>query len=241
MEKDRVFAEKLTTVTPFTFNENVARVFDDMLLRSVPLYCEVLKQQARMSMRYYQAGSRVYDLGCSHGNLGMILLDLFGETPFKLVGVDTSWAMVKRYKKRLAEHGKGRCVDLICGGMEDVTIKNASVVVLNLTLQFLTPEKRDRMIQTAYDGLRPGGVLLLTEKTVHPDAGLADLELEFYSQFKRENGYSDLEISQKRDALEKVLIPESLACHERRILSAGFSLFNVWLKWFNFTSMLAVK
>ena len=241
MEKDKVFAQKQTTITPFRFNEKVARVFDDMLVRSVPFYGEALKQQARMSLRYYRPGTRIYDLGCSHGNLGMLIMDVFRETPFNMTAVDSSIPMIDKYCRRIADNKKQGKIDLVCGYMEDIRIENASVVVVNLTLQFLSPEKRDEMVKTIYKGLIPGGILLLTEKTLHPDPRLNELEQEFYCQFKRENGYSDLEISQKRDALEKVLVPESVADHEDRILSSGFSLFNVWLKWFNFTSMLAIK
>jgi len=236
-----VFAEKQTTITPFRFNEKVARVFDDMLVRSVPFYGEALKQQARMSFRYYKTGTRIYDLGCSHGNLGMLIMEVFKQAPFRMTAVDSSIPMIDKYSRRIADNKNKACIDLVCGYMEDIRIKNASVVVVNLTLQFLSPEKRDEMVRTIYKGLSPGGLLLLTEKTLHPDPGLSELEQEFYCQFKRENGYSDLEISQKRDALEKVLIPESVSDHENRILSSGFSLFNVWLKWFNFTSMLAIK
>ena len=246
MRKDKVFAKKQSTITPFRFNEKVARVFDDMLVRSVPFYGEALKQQARMTLSYYRSGTRIYDLGCSHGNFGMLILEVFKETPFKMTAVDSSMPMLNKYRQRIAEHENGfaengSAIDLVCGRMEDLKIENTSVVVVNLTLQFLRPEKRDEMIRTIYEGLLPGGILLLTEKTLHPDPGLSELEQEFYCQFKRENGYSELEISQKRDALEKVLIPESVPDHENRILSSGFSLFNVWLKWFNFTSMLAVK
>lgn len=241
MNKDRVFAQKQTTITPFRFTEKVARVFDDMLVRSVPYYGEVLKQQARISRQYYMPGTRIYDLGCSHGNLGILLLDSFENTPFKLIGVDSSRPMVDRYKKRLTSYENADAIDLVCGLMENLKIENASVVVINWTLQFLSPEKRDGLIRSVFKGLCPGGILLLTEKTIHPDPGLNTLEQEFYVQFKRENGYTDLEISQKRDALEKVLIPESVADHENRIQSAGFSAFSVWLKWFNFTSMMAIK
>lgn len=241
MEKDKVFAEKQTTITPFCFNEKVARVFDDMLVRSVPFYGEVLKQQARMSLRHYRAGTRIYDLGCSHGNFGILISEVFKNTPFRMTGVDSSKPMIDKYRRRIADTMNNNPIDLVCGCMEDIKIKNASVVVVNLTLQFLSPDKRDEMIKAIYKGLIPGGILLLFEKTLHTDPMLAELEQDFYCQFKRENGYSDLEISQKRDALEKVLIPESVPSHENRILAAGFSLFNVWLKWFNFTAMMAVK
>ena len=241
MNKDRVFAEKLTTITPFRFNEKVARVFDDMLVRSVPLYGEVLKQQARIARQFYQNGTRIFDLGCSHGNLGVLLLECFGATAFKMTGVDSSWPMIQRFKKRLSVHDSRGCINLTCACIEDIVILNASVVVINLTLQFLDPEKRDKLIQSAFEGLCKGGILLLTEKTVHSDPQMNALEQEYYYQFKRENGYTDLEISQKRDALERVLVPETVAEHENRIQNAGFSSFNVWLKWFNFTSMIAVK
>ncbi len=241
MKKDTFFAQKQTTIAPFRFSKKVADVFDDMLARSVPFYGESLKQQARMTRRYYKPGSRIYDLGCSHGNLGILVQDVFKDTPFSMTGVDNSLPMIEKYKNRLDDIEAKDSIQLVCCGMEDIIIKNASVVLINLTLQFLSPEKRDGLIRSIYNGLSQGGVLLLTEKTLHPDPELSDLELEFYCQFKRENGYSDLEISQKRDALEKVLIPESVNTHEKRIISSGFSQVNVWLKWFNFTSMLAIK
>ena len=241
MKKDTVFAQKKALITPFQFNKDVAEVFDDMLTRSVPLYWEAIKQQARMTRRFYQENTRIYDLGCSHGNQGMGILDSFGSRPFTMTAVDSSRPMIEKYSKRLSPLVDGQCIDLVCQPMEGVPFENASVVVINLTLQFLNPEKRVGLIDSIFQGLCPGGVLLITEKTIHPDVGFNDLEQDFYCQFKRENGYSDLEISQKRDALEKVLIPESVNTHEKRLISAGFSQVDVWMKWFNFTSMLAIK
>ena len=241
MYKDKVFAEKRATITPFRFNEKVARVFDDMLVRSVPLYGEGLKQQARIARQYYKPGTQIFDLGCSHGNLGILLLDCFDGVGFKMIAVDNAEPMMQRFKRRLAVHDSHGCIDLACACIENIVISNASVVVINLTLQFLDAGKRDALIQSAFDGLCKGGILLLTEKTVHPDPQMNALEQEYYYQFKKENGYTDLEISQKRDALERVLVPETVAEHENRIQKAGFASFNVWLKWFNFTSMMAVK
>ncbi len=228
-------------VTPFRFTREVAEVFDDMLFRSVPFYGEALKQQSAMAVRFYQQGSRIYDLGCSHGNMGMLILDEFQGKPFSMTGIDNSIPMIRKYHGRLKERKNASCIHLVCGSMTDIRITGASVVIINLTLQFLPPDQREGLIRSVFEGLLPGGVLLLTEKTRDPDPGLAELELESYCQFKRENGYSELEISQKRDALEKVLIPESVDTHRQRILDAGFSRFGVWLKWFNFASMLAVK
>ncbi len=242
MEKDRVFAQKQDKIKPFTFNREVTRVFNDMLGRSVPMYKESIKRQAQMAKVFYQPGSRIYDLGCSNGNLGLLVLDQFGQAPCHMVGVDTSPPMIETYKDRLetAAHPDAQ-VDLVCGPMERVCIKNASVVLINLTLQFLDVKKRDDLMAHIYQGLNPGGILLLTEKTFHSSEVLNENQLAFYRRFKRENGYSDLEISQKRDALEEVLIPDTLEIHLQRLGNAGFTHTDVWLKWFNFAGILALK
>lgn len=241
MNKDRVFADKKESIKPFEFNENVTRVFDDMLARSVPLYKEAVFRQAQLARKYYQKGTRIYDLGCSHGNLGLAILEQFGDSPFTMFGVDSSHHMIKRYTERLEGEVLDANVQLVCGLLENLIIENASVVLINLTLQFLDIDKRDDLIGQIYKGMKPGGILLLTEKTVHSDFVLNDVEQEFYKRFKLENGYSELEISQKREALEKVLIPDTLPIHERRLKNAGFSRVDVWLKWFNFSSIMAIK
>lgn len=241
MEEDRVFAEKKDPIPPFEFNREVTAVFDNMLTRSVPLYQESIQRQAQMALGFYQAGTRIYDLGCSHGNLGMLILEQFEQKPFAMVACDSSLPMIERYQSRLGKKASPSPIDLVWGRMEEISIDNASVVLINLTLQFLEREKRDGLIQKIYKGLVPGGILLLTEKISHSSKQVSDLAQAFYGRFKRENGYSDLEISQKREALEKVLMPEPLETHLQRIDRAGFPACEVWLKWFNFASMVAIK
>jgi tRNA (cmo5U34)-methyltransferase len=205
------------------------------------LYKESIQRQAQMALGFYQDKTRIYDLGCSHGNLGVLILEQFKETRLSMVGVDSSRPMIDKYYTRLEQMGNPLGIDLICGRLEDIRIENASVVLINLTLQFLDIKKRDGLIKKIYDGLLPGGILLVTEKIINKTPLLNDLEQDYYRRFKLENGYSELEISQKRDALEKVLLPETLGIHKKRFLTAGFSSFDVWLKWFNFASMLAIK
>jgi tRNA (cmo5U34)-methyltransferase len=241
MKKDKVFAGEKLKVNPFEFNKEVARVFDDMLNRSVPFYAESIKRQSQLTAEFYQPGSRIYDLGCSHGNLGMLILDQLKERPFSMVGVDNSGPMIEKYSKRLKKLDNPSQVDLVCGFLEDIQIKNASVVLINLTLQFLDMKKRRDLIKKIYQGINPEGVLILTEKTIHASKKVEDLQTKFYKTFKLENGYSELEISRKRDALEKVLIPDTLETHKNRILNAGFATCDIWLKWFNFASMIAIK
>ncbi len=241
MEKDQVFAGKKLKAQPFEFNKEVARVFDDMLNRSVPFYKESIRLQSQLAAKFYQPGSRIYDLGCSHGNLGIMVLEQFKERPFKMVAVDSSKPMIEKYSKRLEKYDNTSRIDLVCGFLEDMQIKDASVVLINLTLQFLDKGKRDDLIKKIYQGMNPDSILVLTEKIVHASKELNALQIQFYTAFKLENGYSELEISQKRDALEKVLVPDTIETHEKRILRAGFAKFDIWLKWFNFASMIAIK
>ena len=241
MEKDRIFAGKKEKPEPFKFNREVAHVFDDMLNRSVPLYGESIRRQAEMASDYYQDQSRIYDLGCSNGNLGLLILDQMKDRKFTLIGVDSSLSMIEKYTGRLKDKQGSSSVCLICGLLEDIRIKNASVVLINLTLQFIAPQKRDAVLAAVFNGLTPGGILLLTEKTAHRVKVLNDLEIHFYKKFKLENGYSELEISQKREALEKVLVPDTIETHRKRLERAGFKTMDVWLKWFNFASFIAVK
>jgi len=228
-------------VDPFEFNERVVAVFDDMITRSVPLYRESLLRQAQLACRFYQPGSRIYDLGCSHGNFGLELLNQMDGQPFHLEAIDSSAPMLEQYRQRLQDGCGTECIHLVEGSIEDCPLEKASVIVINLTLQFLSPEVRTTLLSKVYDALLPGGILLLSEKVFHADADLDALQQDFYYRFKKENGYSQLEISQKREALENVLIPETCEQHVARLCAVGFEKIDIWLKWFNFMSLLCLK
>ena len=241
MSKDRIYRKPQSPVLPFEFDHQVAGVFDDMLDRSIPLYREIIRLQVMMTQRFYQPGTRIYDLGCSNGNLGVALCGQMDNQPFQMVAVDSSAPMLEAYARRLAAKPQADAIKLACQDICRTPIENASVVVLNFTLQFLPPEKRDAMIGRIYQGLAPGGALLFSEKIAHKDRDMSALQQDFYYAFKRENGYSELEISQKREALEEVLVPEPLERHVQRLHGAGFASLDIWLKWFNFAALLAVK
>ena len=241
MGKDRIYAEKKGQVEPFRFNAEVTRVFDDMLNRSVPFYAEIQNRLVQLTESHYQDRSWIYDLGCSHGNLGVQITRKFKDKTFSMLAVDSSLPMIAKYASRLQAFKNAGSIHLVCGQMENIRIRNASVVLINLTLQFLDPEKRDALLRKIYQGLNPGGILILTEKIYHDLDMINQIQLSFYKRFKLENGYSELEISQKRDALEKILKPDTVDMHLKRIKQSGFSTADVWFKWFNFTSIMAIK
>lgn len=240
MSQDRIYARPRPPA-PFAFDAQVTGVFDDMLSRSVPLYAEAVRRQAQLAARFYRDSTRIYDLGCSHGNFALALCPLLGERPFSLVAADSSASMLARFRQRLQDHPRAGQIQLLETDVRRLPLAQASVVVANLTLQFLPPADRDELVTRIWQSLVPGGVFLLSEKLAHENPLLDRLQGDFYHRFKAENGYSELEISQKRDALENVLVPETLSAHRRRLEGAGFSAVETWLRWFNFAALIAVK
>lgn len=241
MSRDNLFNKPQKPITPFKFNARVAAVFDDMIRRSVPAYDEILRRQVQLIARFHRPGTRIYDLGCSTANLGLALCCHLPRTGFELVAVDSSGPMIERCRHRLKTVPRPERMTLICDDIRKAEIQNASVVVLNYTLQFLPRTDRPGLLRRIAGGLVPGGVLLFCEKVLHSHPVLADLQQSFYHAYKRENGYSELEISQKREALEKVLIPETVENHLTRLGQAGFAPVDIWHKWFNFAAFIAIK
>lgn len=240
-QTDKIYSAPIDNIPPFEFDENVVNVFDDMINRSVPFYSEIVKRQAQLAAHFYADGSSIFDLGCSHGNFGMAFANEMGKRDFKISAIDNSEPMVMKYRGRLEAAGLSDRISVICADIRDIVISNASVIVMNLTLQFIPVPDRDSFIKSVYDSLDPGGIFLITEKIHHSDEYLDELEQVFYYRFKKENGYSELEISQKREALENVLIPETLEEHIQRFKKSGFGKIAIWQKWFNFCSFLCIK
>jgi len=238
--KDRIF-NTTGEVAPFEFNETVASVFDDMISRSVPDYREVLVQQARLTEKFYQPGTNIYDLGCSNGNFALALIQQMKQKPFTMTAVDNSAPMIDLFKKKISAFDSHSGITPVLSDIRGVSMTDASVIVASLTLQFIPAADRDSLVKNIYNALLPGGIFLLTEKTVNTDDGFSALQQEFYYRFKEENGYSLLEINRKREALENVLVPETVEAHMRRMRGAGFSAIEIYHKWFHFTSFICRK
>ena len=236
--KDRVFARALSDVKAFEFNDTVANVFQDMISRSVPGYALLLHMIGLYADIFVQPGSRVFDLGCSLGEATQVIADRAGDVDFEIVAVDSSAAMINKCEqvRTAAKNIQWRCEDI-----RQTEISNASMVVLNLTLQFLPPEERLALLHKIQLGLNRGGILVLSEKVVFDDATENERMVQLYQGFKKTMGYSDLEISQKRNALENVLIPDSEAQHLQRLNDAGFDEFYLCFRSFNFVSYLAIN
>ena len=237
--KDQLFTKQRAT-GDFLFDDNVASVFDDMISRSIPGYRDIISMIGVMANRHCQEGSAIYDLGCSLGAASFAIAEQIACENCLIHAIDSSQAMISRLQDRLQTSGTPQIVSQ-CADITDVEINNASVVVLNFTLQFVPRRSRDALIQKVYEGLRPGGILIISEKIEFPDPTLNEMFTELYYNFKEQMGYSKMEISQKRTALENVLVPETLDSHRQRLSHAGFSAIDVWFQCFNFASLVAFK
>ena len=241
MQKDDIFAEPLAQVPDFSFDAQVADVFPDMIQRSVPGYQTIIQTIGKLSSRFQQADSNYYDLGCSLGAATLAMRRNIDAVNSNIIAVDNSSAMVERCERHLQAFRSEVPVQVKLADIREQSIENAAIVVINFTLQFLPKADRSALLQRVYQGLKPGGLLILSEKFICADTTANDLLVELHYDFKRANGYSELEISQKRSALENVMKPDTLAEHQQRLTAAGFSSQTLWFQCFNFCSMVAIK
>lgn len=243
MEKDQLFSGKQSAPGDFEFNSDVARVFDDMLARSIPLYSEQQRLIATVARQFYIPGTKIIDLGCSTGTT---LANLANGLPdSQLIGIDASQAMLDKASDNLQRAGIADRITLqqadLNSDLSALDFSNTSVVTLCWTLQFIRPLKRDALIRKIYDNLLEGGVLIVTEKVLTNNSHMNRFFIDFYYDFKRANGYSDVEINRKREALENVLIAYRLDENIELFHRNGFQTAETFFQWFNFAGILCVK
>jgi tRNA (cmo5U34)-methyltransferase len=233
--KDRVYASPHGQLVDFAFDEGVASVFPDMIRRSVPGYELVVPMTGLMAAEHLNAGDHAYDLGCSLGASTLATLARLGEKPVRITAVDNAPAMLAR----AAEHLRDPRVQLVEADVRSLAYEPARVVLSNWLLQFVPPDERAPLLQRICQALQPGGCLLLSEKVRFEDAETQRDFESIHHAFKRANGYSELEVSQKRSALENVMIPDTEAQHIERLEAAGFTTIRVWYRCLNWLSIVA--
>ena len=240
--RDTVYESPRNRIGVFVFDDTVARVFPDMIKRSVPGYGEIINTLPVLARMHAQPHTRLYDLGSSLGASTLAMRSGITQPGCRIVAVDNSISML-RESMRLIENNSNVPVDLVCADIRDVRITDASLVVLNFTLQFINPndDSRLELLRSICRGMNPGGALVLSEKVHFQDSGDQAKVTDLHLAFKKFQGYSDLEIHQKRTALENVLITDTIEEHLIRLRHAGFSYAVMWFQCLNFCSFLAVK
>lgn len=239
--RDLIYASGAPPDGPFEFNEDVAKVFPDMLRRSIPGYAATLEAVRSLTRAHARPGTRLYDLGCSLGAATLAMREALTVDGCEIVAVDNAPAMIERCRGILSQDNTAAPVDLRCADLRDLEIENASVAVMNYTLQFLPPADRGALIERIARGLIDGGLFLLSEKVVDPDPAIEATLQALHLEFKRRHLYSELEIARKRAALENVLVPDTVEAHKARLTAAGFRHVGVWQRYFNFVSIVAIR
>ena len=241
MSRDRLYSTPFRQVPEFQFDEKVVAVFPDMIQRSVPGYTTFIQLTGVIAGRYAQANSNLYDLGCSLGASTFAMQQQVQHKNCRIIAVDSSSAMLEQFKKNLTQEPTQLPIETHCKDITKFPMENASVVVLNFTLQFIAIENRLELLRKIYQSLLPGGVFVLSEKIMFNEPSLQASFTGLHHAFKQANGYSQLEISQKRTAIENILQPETLLQHQERIAAAGFYSQAVWFQCLNFASLIAWK
>ena len=236
--RDEIYKDKVD-ISKFTFDQKVVDVFDDMVLRSVPGYKQMIELIGLAGRKYPVINSNVYDLGCSTGAVTLSIASNLKSESVKIFSIDNSQEMIEQCGKNLSDTEAN--IQYICDDIENIQFENASLIVLNLTLQFINPKNRSDLIERIFKSLLPGGALIISEKIIHENEEINKSLISLHESFKRENGYSETEIAQKRKAIEDVLIPESIEQHLKRLSDSGFKKPLVQMQCINFVSFLAVK
>lgn len=243
--KDTIFSTPQDSVKAFEFDHQVVEVFPDMINRSVPGYQTIIQSIGEMAHQFAQKDTNIYDLGCSLGAASLSIREKLepysDKPPCKIIAIDNSPAMVERCQLIHSNYRFKTPIEVLEGDITNFEFCNASLVVLNFTLQFLATETRQELINAIYKALNSGGALILSEKLSLPHKPLDNTIIDLHHDFKRQNGYSDMEIAQKRAALENVLIPDTREQHFTRFSDAGFSQYDSWYQHYNFASFIAVK
>ena len=234
--KDNIFEKPIKK--QFEFDEDVAAVFDDMLSRSVPHYEDMLNLTTSFALKYVNENSTVYDLGCSTATT-LINIAKNAHHNLDLIGIDTSTAMLDRAKHKANAFGID--IEFIENDIFNIDFKSSNVIISNYTLQFIRPLQREQLIKKIYDSLETGSIFIFSEKVITDNKILNKQFIDEYYDFKKTQGYSEFEISQKREALENVLIPYSYEENKKMIIDAGFTNFDCLFKWINFGTFIAIK
>lgn len=242
-KKDQVFNHPIQNIKGFEFNDEVAECFDDMVSRSVPFYDEIHRIILDLVDRTDAISGSVYDLGCSTATTFTLIdkhLKAQKKASPKMIGIDSSQSMLDKAQLKISENEINN-VELRCQNIEEAELDNPSMVIMNYTLQFIPVERRINVLKNIYNSLADEGIFVLTEKLKSPTRSVNNLLTDLYYDFKRRNGYSELEISQKREALENVLVPLTPKRQMNMLREAGFKRVEMIFRWYNFACYLGIK
>jgi len=165
---DKLFAAPLPQVSDFVVDHDVARVFPDMIKRSIPGYPTIVENIGVITSHYAQPDTLIYDLGCSLGAATQSIRRHLRQEGCRIMAVDSAEAMVERCREYLSAQDamieELIPASVVHGDILELTLEPCSVVVLNFTLQLIAPEQRLALLSRSREALLPGGILILSKK-----------------------------------------------------------------------------
>lgn len=241
MNKDLLYSKPLPFITDFKFNNSVVNVFSDMINRSVPGYKTTLNLLGILSSIHFKNKTNIYDIGCSLGDSSEAVIKAIGDKEYQFFAIDKSKEMIKICKKKLSKKNYQKKIKYINDDVVKLKFNNASIIIFNFTLQFIPLDQRKILLDRVYKGMNKNGMLILSEKILFDDLDIQKNKNALHDKFKSLNGYSNLEINQKKDALKKILLPETIDQHILRLQKIGFKNVNVIYQCINFSTIIAFK
>ena len=247
MDRDRIYRDPQNQLVDFAFDDAVANVFTDMIRRSVPAYETVVPLTGLIAARHLSGvgnaqpgktpphNALVFDLGCSLGATSLALLRQLDNNTCRIIAVDNSRSMLDRATAEVVDDR----IEFRLQDLRETDVSGAQVVLMNYVLQFLPPPDRPAVLSRYRAQMAPGGLLVLSEKIDFANAGDQEFFAATHLAYKKANGYSELEISQKRTALENVMTVDTEEAHIDRLQKAGFSQAKTWFRCLNWASFLA--
>jgi tRNA (cmo5U34)-methyltransferase len=225
---------------PWEFDDNVTKVFDNMLARSIPGFTDMRNLVTSLAVKYAIPNTAIVDLGSSRGGSLIPIIEKLGKSQ-KYVGVEISKAMRDACTVELGKYSEVEFELLDLDLRENYPEFKTSIVLSVLTLQFIPIEYRQEILERAFNNLQVGGAIILVEKILGVDAHINRTFIDLYYGLKGENGYTEEQINTKRKSLEGVLVPVTATWNEQLLQESGFKHVDCFWRNLNFAGWIGVK
>ncbi len=224
----------------WSFDGDTFKNFDKHINKSVPLYKETHDLYLNFSDFFLQENSKIIDIGSSTGTFLINLHKKHNKTKkgLKFEGYDAINKMIiySNKKKPKEKNIKFKKKDI-----NNINFKNSCLISSFYTIQFISPKKRQTLINKIYKNLNWGGAFFMVEKVRGPDARFQDIISQVYLEYKLSKGYNADEILNKSRSLKGVLEPFSSNANLQMLKRSGFKdIFTVY-KYYCFEGWLAIK
>lgn len=223
----------------WSFGGNIFKNFEKHINKSVPLYKTTHDLYLNLSDFFLQDKSQILDIGCSTGNfLNAIYKRHYqNEKKIKYIGLDNTKEMINFCKNKY----KKIKINFLLKNVDDYKITKCCIISSFYTMQFISPKKRQSLINRIYKGLNWGGAFFLVEKVRGPDARFQDILNQVYVEFKLSQGFSESQIISKSKSLKGILEPFSSKGNLDLLKRAGFKDVLTVFKYACFEGFLAIK